>query len=422
MRKNYFVKLAVMLLCPILFWSCSKDENPEEIPEVEENKTLLSVALAPNYFPERPDVEYRGAVYLTNEEGEVISSGELKNGSTTELQEVYDLSTGKLNLSFIRKIVNSGGISYRISTYTDVDPYLLSFENPMVRPRSGDASVQIINTGSQLQYFIYNYGAYSGSLSSSKASFDIRLKQEPDHLFFTVKKETEDFKRYLLLKNVTAETDVSLDFQELIPFTNQLTINFPENKYLFASIKGAESTEPNNFYAGIDEIIDRDGRTSHTFAIPEDLFQRYKLRMILRQDQKEYTLEEKTTSIEEQYDFPDWDLQLSSAGTEYSLSSTNAADYYSVRFLYLPKDQPYDIIWTVTGKKRNEMNFSLPELQEFITRDYPDPNLEDLTLRSAELIRIEGISNYKDFIMAQEDNYSSEKEAITRSENLITSF
>ncbi len=422
MRTNYLLKLAVIPVCFFLLWSCSKDGDPDVLPEVEESKSLLSVSLAPNYFPDDPDVEYSGAVYLTNEEGEVISSGELKNASTTELQEVYDLTTQKLNLSFVKKIVHPGGTSFRISTYTDVDPYEFSFENPLVKAWLDKATVQILNTGSRLEHFIYNYPSYSGNTSENEATFDIRLRQDPDHLFFTVKKETEDFRRYFLKKNVSPGAEISVDFQDLPPITRDLTIDLPENNSFSAFIGGAESTAPNNFYAGIAEVRARDGRSSHTFAIPEDLFENYKLRMILERDQKQYTLDEKTNSIKESYGFPEWDLQSSSAGTEYSFTSTTPADYYKAVFHYVPSDQPYDIVWTVTGRKTNEMNFSLPELQEFIAEDIPNFSLEELSLKSGALIRLEGISNYKDFIMAQEDNFSSEKETITKSENLISKF
>lgn len=411
-----------MLLCPILFLSCSKEDKPEEIPEVEKSQSLLSVSLPPDYFPDVPDVEYTGAVYLTTDEGELISKGELKNGFTTELEEVMDLTTEKLHLSFIRKIVYPGGTSYRIKTYTDVDPYEFLFENPLVKPRLDEATVQVFNTGSKLQHFIFNYPRYTGSTSTNEATFDIHLNKEPDVLFFTVRNETEEYKRYFLQKDVTAGSDISVDFQELPSITNEFSIDFPENNYLFASINGAESTEPNYFYAGIDEVRATEGRSSHTFAIPEDLFQRYKLRMILKQGQKQYTLDEKTTSLKEKYDFPDWDLQSSFAGTEYSFTSTNAADFYKAAFHYVPSDQPYDVVWTVTGRKTNEMDFTLPDLQEFIKQDFSNFNRDDLNLKSAALIKIEGISNYKDFIMAQEDNFSSEKEAITKSENLSTSF
>jgi len=417
---KYYLKSAVILLCLLLLLSCSTDENPEEVPQDIEEITLFSVTLAPNYFPEVSDVEYSGAVYLTNEEGEVISSGKIINGSKTELRKKYDLSNKKLNLSFVRKIEDSEGIFYSISTYTDVDPYYFLFENPLVRPRFDKATVQILNTGSHLQHFIYNYPSFTGSVSPDEAIFDIRLNHEPGNLFFTVKKETEDFRRYFLQKNVMAGTEISLDFLELPPITNRLTLNFPENSSLFVSIQGAESTDPNNFYAGIDQVNILDGRISQTFAIPEELFQRYKLRMILEQNQKQYLLDEKTTSIKDRYDFPDWDLQASSTGSEFSFTSTNTADYYNAGFQYVPANQPYDIVWTVIGKKGNEMNFNLPHLQELFAQDIPDFNLEDLTLRSGSLIRIEGISNYKDFIMAQEDNFSSEKEKITKFENLTT--
>lgn len=411
-----------MLLCSILLLGCSKDEDPEVLPEVEESKSLLSVRLAPNYFPDDPDVEFSGAAYLTNEAGEVISSGELKNASTTELQEVYDLTTEKLNLSFIKKVVHPRGTSYRIRTYTDVNPYEFSFENPLGKAWLDKATVQIHNTGSGLEHFIYNYPSYSASTPKNEATFEIRLRQDPDHLFFTLQKETEDFRRYFLEKNVSPGTEISVDFQDLPPITRDLTIDLPENNSFSAFIGGAESTAPNNFYAGIAEVRAKDGLTSHSFAIPEDLFQRYILRMIFERDQKKYTLDEKTTSIKESYDFPDWDLQSSSAGTEYSFTSTTAADYYKAVFHYVPSDQPYDIVWTVTGRKTNEMNFSLPELQEFIAQDISNFSLEDLSLKSGALIRIEGVSNYKDFIMAQEDYFSSENEKITKHENLISNF
>lgn len=422
MRKNYFLKSAIILLCPILLLSCSKDDDPEVVPEVEEAKNLLSVTLAQNYFPNVPDVEYTGTVYLTNQEGEVISSGELENGLTTELQEIYDLTTEKLNLSFVRKIVHPGGISYRINTYTNVDPYVFSFENTMVQPRIDKATVQIRNTGSMLESSVNHRPFYSGTVSTNEATLDIPLNEDPGHLFFTVKNETEDFRRYFLQKNVTAGSEISVEFQELTPITNHLTMKFPENGSLIAYIRGAESTEPNNFYATIAEARATDGRTSHTFPIPEDLFQRFKLRLILQQDQKQYVLDAITTSLEEQYDFPNWELQSSSAGNAFSLTSTNTANFYSAGFQYVPADQPYDVVWTVTGEKTNEMEFILPELQEFIAQDISNFSLEDLNLRSATLIRIEGISNYKDLIMSREDDFSSEKEAITRSENLITFF
>lgn len=418
MKKKNFLKFIVIILCPLLLLSCSKEEDSAELPEEIENKTLLSVELPADYFPELANVDYSGSVYLTNDDGELISHGKINNGTITELQEAYDLTTGKLNLSFIRRIEHQGGISYRINTYNDIDPYEFIFENQIVRPRLGEANVQINNTGSPLQHYIYNYPTVTGSISQNEASFDIRLNREPEHLFFTVKKETENFRRYFLQKDVTTGTEITVDFQELPALTNQKRITFPENSNLFAAISGAENTEPNYFYGRFDEISATDGLSSHTFAIPDDIFQRFKLRLILVRDQNRYLLEEKSTSINEEYDFPDWDLQTSSEGTAYAFTSTDAVDYYRAVYRYVPLEEPYDIIWTVTGRKNEEMNFNLPELGEFIAQDIPGFSLEDLDPHAASLIKVEGLSTYKEFIMSQEDNYSSENDKITKFEDL----
>jgi len=406
----------------LLLTACTKEESAEipEEPAALEKTKLLSVTIPNNYYLESGDTKYSGFVYLTNNKGELITKGELKNNSTLELSEVYSLSENTLNATFIYKIEIGELIAYRISTYNDIDPYDLTFIEAEIRSNGPEAIVKLTNTGNQLKFFAENFTTLSVHTTQNNAEFEIGLKKVPDNLYFSLQKQSEDFRRYVLLKNVDGNTNESLDFNNLPMISEPLKFSYPENDYVFTSITGSNEETPNDFYAVFESLNSREGITSHEFYIPQDVFQLYNVLVSFTKDGVSYSSTKKSSDIDLNYKFPtDFDFQFSmDSNSSYNLTTTGTSDYYNLSFNYFDENGKYDIKWVVSGESKATINFSLPNLEQFIQEDFPNFSISELKINSAGLSRIQGVNTYKEFVLSGADENYSRNDLISSSEYL----
>lgn len=414
-----FSPFAILFL---LLNSCSKEETSEtpKEPVIVESTQLLNVAIPNNYYHYSEDAQHSGFVYLTDTKGELITKGELKNNTSLKLSEVYDLNANTLNATFILKIEVDGIILYRISTFNDIDPYDLTFIEAPIRIHGQEAIVKLTNTGSHLNFFMPNLSSVSSHTTENSAEYEIGINSVPDNLYFSLQKETEDFRRYVLMNDVTGTTNVSFDYNNLPVINEPLRFNFPENDYVHTSITGANSTAPDNYFAAFTIFNSREGITSQEFYVPQDEFQHYNVFVSFNKDGVLYSSSKKSSIIDLDYSFPtDFDFQFSfDSNSSYNLATSGTSDYYSANFDYFDANSRYAITWKVSGKSDANINFSLPKIEDFIKADFPDFTIDKIKINSAGLSRIQGISSYKQFVLSGADENYSRNNLISSSEYL----
>ena len=102
----------------------------------------------------------------------------------------------------------------------------------------------------------------------------------------------------------------------------------------------------------------------------------------------------------------------------YNLTTTGTSDYYNLSFNYFDENGKYDIKWVVSGESKATINFSLPNLEQFIQEDFPNFSISELKINSAGLSRIQGVNTYKEFVLSGADENYSRNDLISSSEYL----
>lgn len=216
--------LSILFSTIILFFiSCEKsDENPTTPQEFD----LLTVRVPNNFFKNNSDMTTSGAVFLTDKSGEVILSGELSNNSTTTLSKDFDILSNKISLTFVKKFEHNNGTSYRIETFNDVGLVDLTLSDHMVENSvEEEAIITLNNTGGYLEMPLNSRPL--GEVTNNLAEFKLPLERIPDDIYFTVKHENEEFRRYVLVKDIVGGSSISFEFNELPIITNSVTFTYP---------------------------------------------------------------------------------------------------------------------------------------------------------------------------------------------------
>ena len=130
-------KSLVIITLSIFIMYCQKDETPitptpPDPPIITENE-LLSITIPDNYYPENASNPISANVYLTDANGEIITSSALSNNNTTVLKADFDYENNKYDATILRKSEFSIITSYYIDTYIDMAPYQLEIkEDPWI--------------------------------------------------------------------------------------------------------------------------------------------------------------------------------------------------------------------------------------------------------------------------------------------------
>jgi hypothetical protein len=414
--KNFFLFFLILFL----FVSCSKDDNSTDNPILPIEINLLSVSTPSGFYQDEPTISSSGHVYLTNNNGELIMESELLNNTTSELNKVYDIENNTYNVTFLINYKYDGSSFYRINTFTNIQPYNLDFNEFGIKAANNErAKVSVINANGFFTEILFNNSPATVEGSINNTVFDLRLEQVPDGLYFSFRHENENFRRYVLLKNATGNTNETFEFQNIPKITDHININYPENDKLDTYISGSQNSDPNNFFAKLSEFHSNLGVTTTSHYFPIDLFQRFKVITNLDQGEKKFRTVVYGNSINLNYNLPNLDFQVTNNSiNNYSISSSSSFDYYSAHFNYFNDDDTYNIIWSVYGEQMKNMNFILPKLAASITKDFPDFSIDNLINHATALHKIEGIQTYKQFITTKLGPNSSAQKLITKEESI----
>jgi hypothetical protein len=414
--KNYLSFFLILFL----FVNCSKEDNPTDNPILPVEVKLISVSTPIGFYLDEPTISPSGHVYLTNNSGKLIMESELLNNTTSELNKVYDIENNTYNATFLIKYKYDGTTTYKFNTFTNIQPYNLDFNEFGIKtPNNERAKVSVTNANGLFTELLFNTSPASVHGSFNNTVFDLNLEQVPGSLYFSFRHENENFRRYVLLKNATGNTNETFEFQNVPKITDNIKITCPENDKLDIYISGSQNSDPNNFFAQLSEFHSNIGTTTTTHYFPIDLFQRFKVVTNLEKNEKKFRTIEYSNSINLNYSIPNLDFQVTNNSiNNYSISSSSSFDYYSAHFSYYNNDEEYYIIWHVYGEKMENMNFILPKLATAITNDYPDFSFDKLINHATSLHKIEGIQNYKQFITTKLGPNSNAQNLITKEESI----
>jgi len=414
------------LLISIILVSCSSDDDPFGNPQEKVDTTLISISIPNGHYLDGSinDVKSSGHIYLTDNEGELIIDSELLNNSITELTGDYDVNK-EIQATFLWKreypdFEDNIATIYHLKTFSKVEPYTFEFEEKFKKnPANNEkAKIFINNTNGYLQDFLA-YNSYGTKSSINSAELEIDLKQIPDDIYVSFKHENENARRYILMQNIEEDISKSIEYESLPVAKDFITINYPGSDKLHVTIFGAIESNPNNFFARLSEIWSYTGLNSFSHNLPLEPFQNFKVSTSLEIGNEKFSTIERGSSINQNYSKPNLSFQvLDNSFDNYEISSSSMFDYYSVNLYYSNEAKNYDIIWTIYGKSQANIKLTIPQILDFHELNNTTLTIDDFTILSATIIKIDGIDSYKEFINSQIDDNSYIDNKITKYESM----
>lgn len=395
-------KLLLLTLLSMTLFHCANDDqiDDNQVDDdmiVQEESSLFKLTVSNDYYSENELNTGAPKIFATDENGEIITEDVLDNGITVDLTTEFDVDNNKYDITFFKKKVSAldQRTNYSLKTFIDVRPYDLEMLNVEDQnPNDEKARVSIINSGGLLDEF-HPIGM---SLNNGIYNVNSTLAQIPDGFYLSFKKQTEDFKRYIWLDEVTGETHDTIDFADTEIIENPVSIFYPNNESVNSSVLGSLSTNSNRWYP-LSYQYSNDGLTQLDHYIPNGLFDEYRLWNFIRINNDTYTTYEKSTELNTNYELPNLALEvLSSSHDDFQMTSASDYNYYSATFSYGLPNNEFTIDWRIYGKSSQTIEYALPDLFSEISNDFPSFDPSNMNLISVSLRKMEGINSFDQFI------------------------
>gem|GEM_PF-6462487 len=388
--------ITALLVFSVLLSNCSnntEDENPKSV-----ESSLLTISISENYFIDRILELGDPKVFITDINGNLISEGNLINGETIELKAIYDINDYYDVTIMIKEKGLGGQVSINFQTFNNVEPYHYVLEKlPNKNPEEKTIDFCINNVGGQLSE-ITSTGAGGWSNSNGDYKFNYRLNKIPDNFYISFKNSSENFIRYLWLKNVDGEHKDTFMFDSLDKIEDPIIISYPENDFLTVGIEGFLSSDLNRPQS-LSYKYQNGGLREMNHFIPKDIFENYTIYTGLRRGKEEYSTVEKTNNIEFNHTIPSMEIDISNPNNlAFEATSPSDFDYFSTEFRYNSPNNDVNIRWSVHGLAQQNIKISLPNLFYNINDELSEFIRDDLTFNSMNLIHHDTAISYTDYI------------------------
>jgi hypothetical protein len=411
-------KAILFLFVMSIFFQC-KENNDTDSPVL----SPFEIEVSDSFYTNESSLTETGSVYLTDKDGAQVASANLTNNADVELNADFDNTDNRVDASFVleQQSNTSGNRTYTVKTFVDVDPANISLQGQQ-QTSGGIGKVVIQNTGGDLDDVFFNIGGFGGfngswSASTGSAEYNYILNSTLDNALMTFRNNNENFKRYLWLEGVTANSVDTFNHDD-IPILESVTRNYPDNENIRVDIYATLANEPNTPYY-IYSHTDNDGAASNDLGFPEGIFERFQVYTTLIKDNKRYWTEKSSNTIDANYLLPNLDFQVSGSSVDDLLVTTSSDyDYYSVAFYANNLAEGYQVRWEVTGKSQSSIQVALPNLISEIFVDHPNFSMSDLVFTTASISQVQGISIYGDYITVIIDPFSNERKSIIASNSV----
>jgi len=342
-------KLILILIISTTFFQCTTDDQADDEMVTNNNNntttSLFTISTSNDYYSENELNTGNPKIFLTDENGEIITEDNLDNGSTVELTAEYDINNNNYDVTLLKKELSSFSqiTNYHLETYIDIYPHHYEIQNiEDLNPNNEEVMISIINSNGILDDF---FGFAPGSVSENNGTYTCNstLNEIPDNYFLSFKKSTEDFKRYIWLEDVTGETNDTFEFNQTEIIQNPTSITYPNNESVSSVIEGINSNNPNKMYE-LSYQWSNDGSTELDHFIPNGLFDQYWISNSIKTGSENYTTFEKSNIINSNYAIPNLSLEVvNNSYNLFQINSSSDFDFYSASFSYVSPDEDFAV-------------------------------------------------------------------------------
>lgn len=372
-------------------FSCSKETD-----EIQDFTVILNVDRFYNFG--KDNVSTRA--FLSDENGTILDSGELKKGQSTILSFSKDPST-HFDLSYMRydNVTDLGIEVYSLVTFTSIEAGTYYIGPSSFYENSHDEiTLKLNNTGYPFEVkSSSSWEGGGGPENGGYFNFNSNLVGSPTSDFYaSFKSPNDQFVRYYWGESIPQGSVFNIDYNTLPEITNTINTQIPSNNFSYFSVEGLK----NNIHHSIAYGNSAGGNTSLSTSPPPNVFDSYLFKVHYNTNNLGYSKQLLTTTIPEEINVPAFDFTINNPSpNNFNMSTTGEATIYSVTFRAANTDETVFLAQSIYGEFTPQVSFSKENLRMNIQQDYQGlSGFETLSLGSASLLYYNLTNSYKDIL------------------------
>ncbi len=390
-------KICFLLVLSLIFFSCSKDED-------EDQTQNFTVHLNVDRFYQCGNDNESVRAFLSDENGTILDSGDLKKGQLTTLSFSKDASV-HFDLSYMRyDITDLGREVYSLVTFTNIEAGTYYIEGPSTFYESSndEITLKLYNTGYPFEVTSrLNWEGAGGPENGGYFNFSSNLVVSPTSDFYaSFKSPNDQFDRYYWGEDIPEGSVFNIDYGTLPEITNIVNTQIPSNNFFYFSVEGLRNNDVNNIHHSIAYENSSEGNTSLSTSVPPNIFDNYLFNVYYNTNNLGYSKKMFTNTIPEQINTPTINLTINNPSPQnFNMSTTGEATIYNVTFRAENIDDTVFFVQKIYGEVTPEVSFSKENLRMNIQQSYQGLSwLETISLGSAGLVYYSLTNSYKDIL------------------------
>lgn len=367
--KNLFF---LLLISAVLF-GCSK--NSDDTTGLRDFR--ISLKVNPNHNFGRFSESVRA--FLSDQNGNVLASGELQIGQTLELYFTGDPDpSATYDLSYMRydNIIELDQKIYALSTFTNIEQGTYEIgQYSLIENSNDEIYLNLNNTGYPFEVISTPTGAGGGGPENGGYfNFHSNLEVKPTSDFYVSFKSTNDqFSRYFWGEDIVEGSVFNIDYTTLSEITNIISTQIPSNDYCFFSVEGLKSDDVNNIHHSVAFGNYADGNSSLLTSAPSNVFDNFIFKVQYSNENVGYSKHLRTTSIPTIINKPTLDFTVNNPSPQsFNMTTTGIATMYAVTYSGENSNENVFVSQSIYGKVAPEVSFSKENLRMNIQQTYPD--------------------------------------------------
>lgn len=366
MKRIFF-----LLTFQVIFFSCSKDADDTD-NELQDFTVTLNVDANHRFSRFHESI----FAFLSDENGTILDSGELRLGETTTLS-FSGATSVQYDLSYMRydNIVDLGIKTYTLVTFTNIEQGTYDIgPTPLLENTNDEIYIYLTNTGYPCEVVASPAGRGTfGPENGGYYNWQANLEGSPTSDFYMAFKSPNDqFNRYLWLEDVDEGSVFNIDYNSLPAITNTVNTQIPSNDYSNFSVEGLSNDDENNIRHSIALGNFAGGNPSLSTSVPSNVFDYFLFNVHFKNDNTGYSKQLRTTTIPGEINTPTLNFAVNNPSSQnFNMTTTGDATIYDVIYRAGNIDETLFFSHTIYGEVLPEVTFSKQVLRQNVQQAYP---------------------------------------------------
>ncbi|MCB0467953.1 MAG: hypothetical protein KDC64_07060 [Aequorivita sp.] len=388
-----------------LVLGCSKDADNPDQPE-QDFTVILDVDQDHSFG--RHTVS--ASAFLSNQNGDILVSGELHSGQTTILTANVDPSLF-YDLTYVIHDNNEdlNESTYRLVTFSAVQQGSYTLGPTEELENSYDEIfLNFANTGYPCEIVASNSGRGTfGPQNGGYLNWQSNLVDSPTSNFYMALKSPNDlFGRYIWLEDVAEGSSFNLDYMALPQIQDTLRIDIPDNENIGFQLCGMVGSSQNQHPLAYGNLVN--GASSLFVAVPQDIFNQYVLELQYRNGNDTNFFTSKTSAIPSVVQPSELNILVNDPSPQnFKMQLEGDGILYNVIFGNANASGTLFVFHSIYGQAASEVTFSKENLRLNIQQQYPDlSQMETVLAERASISSYSELNGYNDilnYLISRED-------------------